>query len=86
MPEKVVNYYKDREMVQRNNCKDPEDNHRSGKSAEEQRGGSRKIATVGKVIRAITAIAVFGVPLITGTGALLGYGAYKAYKRMTKRS
>ena len=28
----------------------------------------------------------FGIPLVTGTVALLGYGMYEAYKRMTSRS
>jgi hypothetical protein len=39
-----------------------------------------------KAFRAITAIVVFGIPLVTGTAAVVGYGAYKAYKRVTDRS
>ena len=47
---------------------------------------SGKVATAAKVIRAVTAIVVFGVPLVTGTATLLGYGIYKAYKRITGSS
>jgi hypothetical protein len=42
-----------------------------------------KIAAAAKAFRAITAIVVFGIPLVTGTATLLGYGVYKAYKRIT---
>ena len=42
--------------------------------------------TLEKAVRAITAIVVFGIPLVTGTAAVLGYGVYKAYKRMPGRS
>jgi hypothetical protein len=61
------------------------DRHRSGEPASGQGKGSKKIATVTKAIRAITAIVVFGIPLVTGTVTLLGYGIYEAYKRMTSR-
>ena len=59
---------------------------RSGEPANGQREGSKRIATVTKAIRSVTAIVVFGIPLVTGTVTLLGYGIYEAYKRMTSRS
>jgi hypothetical protein len=60
--------------------------HRPGECANGLEKGSKKIATAAKAIRAITAIVVFGVPLVTGTATLLGYGVYKAYKGITSRS
>jgi hypothetical protein len=62
------------------------DGRRTGEPASGQGKASGKIATVTKVIRAITAIVVFGVPLVTGTATLVGYGIYKAYKRITGSS
>jgi len=59
---------------------------RSGEGTNGQEKRSKKIVTAAKAIRAITAVVVFGVPLVTGTATLLGYGVYKAYKRMTGRS
>ena len=47
---------------------------------------STKIATAAKIFRATTAIVVFGIPLVTGTATLVGYGLYKAYKRITNTS
>jgi hypothetical protein len=47
--------------------------------------GSGKISTAAKAFRAITAIVVFGVPLVAGTAALLSYGVHKAYKRITDK-
>lgn len=34
------------------------------------------------MVRAATTVIVFGVPLIVGTAAILGYGAYKAYEKL----
>jgi hypothetical protein len=62
------------------------DRHRSGEPFNGQGEGPKEIATVTKAIRAITAIVVFGIPLVTGTVTLLGYGIYEAYKRVTSRS
>ena len=63
------------------------DRHRPGEPPNNGQGkGPKEIATVTKAIRAITAIVVFGIPLVTGTVTLLGYGIYEAYKRMTSRS
>ncbi|OPX93291.1 MAG: hypothetical protein A4E62_00817 [Syntrophorhabdus sp. PtaU1.Bin002] len=47
---------------------------------------SGRISTAEKVFRAATAILVFGVPLVAGTAALLGYGVSKAYRRITRKS
>jgi len=44
---------------------------------------SAKVTTVVKVFRALTAVVVFGIPLITGAVALVSYGVHKAYKRIT---
>ena len=73
-------------MDHRDDYKCSADRHRSGEPANEQVKGSKRIATATKTIRAITAIVVFGIPLVTGTVTLLGYGIYEAYKRMTSRS
>ena len=73
-------------MDHRDDYKCSVDRHRSGEPANGQGKGSKKIATATKAIRAITAIVVFGVPLVTGTATLLGYGIHKAYRRMTGRS
>ena len=73
-------------MDDRDDCTCSDDSHRSGEGADGQGKGSKKITTAAKAIRAITAIVVFGVPLVTGTATLLGYGIHKAYRRMTGRS
>jgi len=62
------------------------DSRRPGEPAGGQGKASGKIATAAKAVRAITAIVVFGVPLVTGTATLLAYGVYKAYKRITGSS
>jgi hypothetical protein len=59
---------------------------RPGEGANGQERGSKKIAAAAKLFRAATAVVIFGVPLITGTAALLGYGIHKAYERLTGRS
>ncbi len=46
---------------------------------------THKIEAAGKAFRALTAIVVFGIPLVTGTATLVGYGIYRAYRRMTGR-
>jgi len=73
-------------MDDRDDYKHSADRKRSGGSCDGEEKGSNKIATAVKAVRAITAIVVFGVPLITGTATLLGYGIHKAYKRITGRS
>jgi hypothetical protein len=73
-------------MDHRDDYKSSADRHKPAEPVNGQGKGSKKIATAAKAVRAITAIIVFGVPLITGTATLLGYGVYKAYKRMTGRS
>ncbi|HME42056.1 MAG TPA: hypothetical protein VKF36_03135 [Syntrophorhabdales bacterium] len=72
----------DIEMDHGDDYKYSADNRRAGEPGSGQEKASGKIATATKAIRAITAIVVFGVPLVTGTATLLGYGVYKAYKRI----
>jgi hypothetical protein len=36
------------------------------------------------LIRAISTIIVFGVPLVAGTTAILGYGIYTVFKKLKK--
>jgi hypothetical protein len=50
-----------------------------------KRGGPTKIPWTVKAFRTATALVVFGVPLAVGASALIGYGAYHAYKRITGR-
>ena len=73
-------------MNQRNGCTGDAENGGSGEAAGAQGKGSGKIATASKIIRATTAIIVFGIPLVTGTATLVGYGLYRAYKRITGTS
>ena len=73
-------------MEQRDDYKCSTDRHRSGEPPNGQGKGPKEIATATKAIRALTAIVVFGIPLVTGTVTLLGYGIYEAYKRVTSRS
>ena len=72
-------------MDHRDDYKCSADRYRSAEPANGQGKGS-KTAAVTKAIRAVTAIVVFGIPLVTGTVTLLGYGIYEAYKRVTSRS
>ncbi len=39
---------------------------------------------VSKTIRAVTALIVFGIPLVAGTAVVVGYGAYEAYKKLKR--
>jgi hypothetical protein len=36
------------------------------------------------MVRAASTVIIFGVPLIVGTAAILGYGAYKAYEKLKR--
>lgn len=72
-------------MGYRDDCKYSDDCRRSGEDVNEGGKGAKKIPAAAKVIRAATAIVFFGVPLVTGTAALLGYGVFKAYKRIIGR-
>lgn len=36
------------------------------------------------LIRAASTLIVFGIPLIVGTAAILGYGAYKTYEKLKR--
>jgi hypothetical protein len=44
---------------------------------------SKKITPV-DLIRAVSTIIVFGIPLIAGTTVILGYGAYKAFQKLKR--
>lgn len=69
-----------------NNRQDTADSIRYSQFSSGQGKESGRTATAARVFRAVTAIVVFGIPFIAGTAALLGYGFYKAYKRMSDRS
>ena len=73
------------EMDHRDDRKSSGDIRGPDEPAGRQGKGLGKISTVAKVFRAITAIVVFGVPLVAGTAALLSYGVHKAYKRITDK-
>ena len=73
-------------MYHRDDCKYSADSRGPGEPSSGEGKASGKIGTTTKAIRAITAIVVFGVPLVTGTATLLSYGVYKAYKRITGSS
>ncbi|MCX5816653.1 MAG: hypothetical protein NTX75_10520 [Proteobacteria bacterium] len=45
---------------------------------------SGKIAAAATAIKAVSTIIIFGVPLIVGTATILGYGAYKAFKKLKR--
>ncbi len=47
--------------------------------------GSGTITAAAKAFRAITAIVIFGIPLVAGTSALIGYGVHRAFKRITDK-
>jgi hypothetical protein len=79
-----VDNQEDTEM-DRNDDNCSADKRRFGESAGGQGKGSGVIAAATKAIRAVTAIVVFGVPLVAGTAALLGYGVYKTFKRLSGR-
>jgi hypothetical protein len=49
----------------------------SGQSKE-----SGKISSAAKAFRAVTAIVVFGIPLVAGVATLLSCAVHGAYKRM----
>jgi len=73
-------------MNQRDDCTHNADNHGPDEPDGAQGKASEKIATAAKMVRATTAILVFGIPLVTGTATLVGYGLYKTYKRITGTS
>jgi hypothetical protein len=74
-------------MNRRNDYKRSGEHHRSAEPANDRQGkGSKKIVTAAKTIRAVTAIAIFGIPVVVGTATVLGYGVHKAYKWIAGRS
>ena len=72
-------------MDHRDDHKSPGDSRRSGEPFGQHGKESGKISTAAKAFRAITAIVVFGVPLVAGTAALISYGVHKAFKRITDK-
>jgi len=46
------------------------------------RTGRGTLATAGTIVRATTAVVVFGLPLVAGTAALVGYGLYRGIRRL----
>lgn len=66
-------------MNHRDDDRDSADEYRYREPASRQ----GRITTAEKVFRAMTAVVVFGIPLVTGAAVLLGYGVHKAYKRIT---
>jgi|GEM_PF-5875075 len=54
----------------------------TGKSAIKQYKKSGESSPHVKAFRAITAIVVFGIPLVAGTAAILSYAVTSVYKRM----
>ncbi len=58
------------------------DSRRSEETAGGQREGSGRL-TAAKAFRAVSAIVVFGIPLLAGTAALVGCGLHRVYKRIT---
>jgi hypothetical protein len=71
------------EMDHRDDYKNSGDSCSLDKPPGRQGKESGKIFTAAKAFRAITAIVVFGVPLVAGTAALIGYVVHKAFKRIT---
>ena len=59
------------------------DSERSKVAASAGEESSAKVTTAAKAFRALTAVVVFGIPLVTGAVALISYGVHKAYKRIT---
>jgi hypothetical protein len=49
----------------------------------EQKKKSDKV--ISTVIKAVSTIIVFGVPLIAGTVVMAGYGAYKVFKKLKRQ-
>ena len=73
------------EMDHRDDYKGSTNNRGFDEPPGQQGEGSGKISTAAKAFRAITAVVVFGIPLVAGTAALLSYGVHKAYKRITNK-
>jgi hypothetical protein len=73
-------------MNHRDDDRDSADKCKYGEPASGQEKGSGRLTTAEKAFRAVTAVVVFGIPLVTGGAAVLGYGVHKAYMRITGRS
>ena len=73
------------EMDHRDDYKRSGDSHRFDEPPSQQGKGSGTITNAAKAFRAISAIVVFGIPLVAGTAALIGYGVHRAFKRITDK-
>jgi hypothetical protein len=71
--------------MDRHICKHKTDNSITSGHGSTQESGSG-INAAARAFRATTAIVVFGLPLVAGVATFLGYGVYKAYKRIVSRS
>jgi hypothetical protein len=56
--------------------------NRAGGSESGQNKESGEISTAAKAFRAVTAIVVFGIPLVAGAATLLSCGVRAVYKRI----
>ena len=52
-------------------------------SKSEQNKKSDKIMPA--AIKVLSAVIIFGIPLVPGAVVIAGYGAYKAYKKVTSK-
>jgi hypothetical protein len=57
----------------------------AGESGQRGQKGEGSRSSLETVARAATAIVVFGIPLVVGTAAVLGYGVHSLYKRLRGR-
>jgi hypothetical protein len=73
-------------MNRRDDGKHSADKSKYGKPASGQNEEPAKITTAEKTFRAITAVVVFAIPLVTGSATLISYAVYKVYKRITGNS
>ena len=80
MPDKNGRLQEGVKMDHRDDNERSADSRKPGGHAGEQGEGPGRLA---KAVRAVTAIVVFGIPVVTATAALVGYGIHKAYKRIT---
>jgi hypothetical protein len=71
--------------MDKENYKESTHNGVSSRLAKGQKNESG-LTSVARAFRAVTAIAVFGIPMVAGVATFLGLGVYKAYKRFTSRS
>jgi hypothetical protein len=49
-------------------------------------GGTKKLVSAARAVKAITTLAVVVVPVAATVGAIVGYGAYSLVKQLKQRS